>query len=59
MQTALGILPRSELESEIRRVFEKLRGKRWICCTSHFVQNHCTMEDLTFAYDLIYRLARA
>ena len=58
VQTLLGIEPKEKLESEIRRVFDKLRGKRWICCTTHFVQNHCTMEDLTFAYDLIYRLTR-
>ena len=58
VQSALGILPRDQLESEIRRVFGKLRGKRWICCTTHFVQAHCTIEDLGFAYDLIYKLAR-
>jgi len=58
VQTAIGLLPQNELEKEIRRVFEKLRGKRWICCTSHFVQDHCSIEDLIFAYDLIYKLAR-
>jgi len=58
VQSAIGIMPRDELESEIRRVFKKLRGKRWIVCTSHFVQNHCSIEDLEFAYDLIYKLAR-
>ncbi len=58
VQSAIGILPRDQLEAEIRRVFAKLKGKRWICCTTHFVQNHCSIEDLTFAYDLIYRLAR-
>ena len=58
IQTALGIMDREALEAEIRRVFGLLRGKRWICCTTHFVQNHCTVEDLAFAYDLIYRLAR-
>lgn len=58
VQTAIGILPREQLESEIRRVFGKLRGKRWICCTTHFVQNHCSIDDLAFAYDLIYQLAR-
>lgn len=58
VQSALGILPREQLEKEIRRVFGLLRGKRWICCTTHFVQNHCSIEDLTFAYDLIYKLAR-
>ncbi len=58
VQSAIGILPRAELEREIRRVFGTLMGKRWICCTSHFVQSHCSMEDLEFAYDLIYKLAR-
>ena len=43
---------------EIRRVFSYLMGKRWICCTTHFVQKHCTVEDLEFAFDLMYRLAR-
>ena len=58
IQTALGIMDREALEAEIRRVFGLLRGKRWICCTTHFVQKHCQVEDLAFAYDLIYRLAR-
>ena len=57
VQSALGIMNREDLEKEIRRVFGLLKGKRWICCTSHFVQKHCTMEDLVFAYDLIYKLA--
>ena len=58
VQTALGLVSQEKLESEIRRVFGLLKGKRWICCTTHFVQNHCTMDDLKFAFDLIYRLAR-
>jgi uroporphyrinogen decarboxylase len=58
VQYAIGLMPRDELEAEIRRVFGKLRGKRWLVCTTHFVQNHCSIEDLEFAYDLIYKLAR-
>lgn len=58
VQSAIGLLPQEQLEKEIRRVFGKLKGKRWICCTSHFVQNHCSIDDLKFAYDLIYKLAR-
>jgi acetylornithine deacetylase/succinyl-diaminopimelate desuccinylase-like protein len=27
-------------------------------CTSHAVQEHCSIEELTFAYDTIYRLIR-
>ncbi len=58
VQTCIGLLPRELLESEIRRVFATLKGHRWICCTTHYVQAHCTIDDLQFAYDLIYRLAR-
>ena len=58
VQSAIGMLPQPELEKEIRRVFAALKGKRWVCCTSHFVQDHCSVEDLEFAYDLIYKLAR-
>jgi len=58
VQSALGIMQQNKLEDEIRRVFNQLKGKRWICCTSHFVQNHCTVDDLKFAYDLIYKLSR-
>ena len=58
IQNALGIMNREDLEKDIRRVFKTLRGKRWVCCTTHFVQNHCTIADLEFAYDLIYQLAR-
>ncbi len=58
VQTAIGIMSIDKLENEIRRVFAKLKGSRWICCTSHFVQEHCTMDDLERAYDIIYKLAR-
>ena len=58
IQTALGFGEYEKLESEIRRVFALLKGKRWVCCTTHFVQDHCSMEELKFAFDLIYKLAR-
>lgn len=58
VQNALGILPRDQLEYEIRRVFGLLKGKRWVVCTTHFVQKHCSVDDLDFAYRLIYSLAR-
>ena len=58
VQTLLGIASQEKIESELRRVFDLLRGKRWICCTTHFVQKHCSMDDLRFAFDLIYDLAR-
>jgi len=58
VQSVIGLLPQDKMLDDIRRVFRKLRGRRWICCTSHFVTDACSMEDLGAAYDLIYKLAR-
>lgn len=57
IQSTLGFGDYPRLESEIRRVFSLLKGKRWACCTTHFVQDHCSIEELMFAYDLIRVLA--
>lgn len=59
IQNALGIMRQEELEKELTRIFGLLRDKRWIVCTSHFVQKHCSVDDLEFAYDLAYKLARS
>ncbi len=58
VQSTLGFGNYEKLENEIRRVFSLLKGKRFLFCTTHFVQNHCSFEELEFAYDLIYKLAR-
>jgi len=58
IQTTLGFGDYKHLEHEIRRVFSLLKDKPWICCTTHFVQDHCTIEELTFAFDLVVKLAR-
>ncbi len=57
VQSTLGFGNLTRLDSEIRRVFSLLKGKRWACCTTHFVQNHCSIQELTFAFDLIRKLA--
>ena len=57
VQSALGFEDFERLEREIRRVFSILKGKRWICCTTHFVQEHCSIEELIFAFDLARKLA--
>jgi uroporphyrinogen decarboxylase len=58
IQTTLGFGNLPHLESEIRRVFGLLKGKRWMFCTTHYVQDHCSIEELVFAYDLAVKLAR-
>ena len=59
VQTTLGFGNIPRVESEIRRVFDLLKGKRWACCTTHFVESTCSIEELCFAYDLIRKLADA
>ncbi len=56
VQTTVGFGDYTRLESEIRRVFSLLKNKRWIFCTTHFVQEHCSMDELVFAYDLAKKL---
>ncbi len=58
VQSSLGFGNYEKLENDIRRVFKALKGKRWICCTTHFVQDHCSFEEIEFAYDLIAELAK-
>lgn len=58
IQTTLGFGKVDVLRSEIERILHAFRDRGLLLCTSHFVQDHCTIEELTFAYDLIHRLVR-
>jgi len=59
IQTTLGFGDLERLESEIRRVLGLFAERGLLFCTTHFVQDHCGIEELTFAYDLIHKLVRA
>jgi uroporphyrinogen decarboxylase len=58
IQTTLGFGKPDVLKSEIERVLGMFREGGLLFCTTHFVQDHCTIEELTFAYDLVYDLVR-
>ena len=58
IQTTIGFGDYDRLRSEIERVLRMFADGGLLFSTSHFVQDHCTMEELTFAYDLIYDLVR-
>lgn len=58
VQTAIGFGDYKKLENEIRRVSKLLKGKRWLFCTTHFVQDHCSIDELVFAFDMVVKLAR-
>jgi uroporphyrinogen decarboxylase len=58
VQTTIGFGDYGRLESDIERVLGLFRRGGMLFCTSHYVQDHCTIEELTFAYDLIYDVVR-
>lgn len=58
VQTTIGFGKLDFLKSEIKRVMGMFADGGLLFCTSHFVQNHCTMEELIFAFDTIYETAR-
>ncbi len=58
IQTTLGFGRLDVLEADIERVLRLFRDGGLLYCTTHFVQDHCTIEELTFAFDTIYRLVR-
>ena len=58
VQTTIGFGKLDFLEKEIERILRLFADGGLLYCTSHFIQNHCTMEELTFCFDTIYRLTR-
>ena len=57
VQSVLGFGKYDLVEREIRKVFSLLKNKRWIFCTTHFVDERCSVEELVFAYELACKLA--
>ncbi len=58
VQTTIGFGDYERLEREIERVVRMFSDGGLMLCTSHAVQEHCSIEELVFAYDTIYRLIR-
>jgi uroporphyrinogen decarboxylase len=58
VQTTIGFGKLDFLKSEIERVLTMFKDGGMLYCTSHFIQDHCSMEELTFAYDFIYETTR-
>ena len=58
VQTTIGFGDYDRLHSEIQRVLGMFADGGLLYCTTHFVQDHRAIEELTFAYDLVYELVR-
>jgi uroporphyrinogen decarboxylase len=58
VQTTIGFGRTDRLVARIRRVLEMFADGGLIFCTSHFVQDHCGIDELTLAFDTAYDLCR-
>lgn len=58
VQTTIGFGKYDLLQKEITDVLDRFAKRGLLFCTSHFVQDHCSIEELTFAFDTIYRKVR-
>ena len=56
VQTTIGFGKIDYLKSEIERVIGMFPDGGLIFCTSHFVQEHCSMEELATAFNLVHEL---
>ena len=58
VQTTIGFGKLDFLRSEIERILGMFKDGGLMYCTTHFIQDHCSIEELVFAYDLIYETVR-
>ncbi|MHB1460395.1 MAG: uroporphyrinogen decarboxylase family protein [Armatimonadota bacterium] len=58
VQTTIGFGRLDALVADIERVLGRFRDGNMLYCTSHFVQDHCSMEELELAFDTVLRVVR-
>ena len=58
IQSTIGFGKLDFLKKEIERILGMFKDGGLLYCTSHFIQNHCTIDELKFAYDTIYEFIR-
>ena len=58
VQSTVGFNKYTFLQSEIKRVVSTMKKRGMILCTSHFIQDHCSIEELELTFDTAYKLIR-
>jgi uroporphyrinogen decarboxylase len=58
VQTTIGFGDYDRLRSEIDRVLTMFADGGLLFCTTHFVQDHCSIEELVFAFDFVHERVR-
>jgi uroporphyrinogen decarboxylase len=59
VQTTIGFGRFDVLRADIERVMRLFADGGLLFCTTHFVQDHCSMEELRFAFDTAYEMSRS
>mgnify|MGYP006291708303 CR=1 FL=1 len=58
VQTTIGFGQPDRLVAEIERILRMFADRGILYCTTHFVQAHCSIDELRLAFDTAYRLCR-
>ena len=58
VQTTIGFGKIDFLKAEIERVLGMFKDGGLLYCTTHFIQDHCSLDELILAYDLIFETVR-
>jgi uroporphyrinogen decarboxylase len=58
VQTTIGFGKLDFLKSEIERVMRLFADGGLLYCTTHYIQAHCSMEELRVAFDHVHDMAR-
>jgi len=58
VQTTIGFGKLELLKADIERVLRRFKDRGLLFCTSHYVQDHCSIPELVYAYDFIYEFVR-
>jgi uroporphyrinogen decarboxylase len=58
IQTTIGFGKIEWAKGEIKRVVETFKEGGLMLCTSHYVQDHCSMEELVELFDYAYKIIR-
>lgn len=56
VQTTLGFDNRDRLRGELKRVIDMFRDGGLILCTTHAVQEHCSIDELVYCYETVREL---
>lgn len=58
VQTTIGFGDLARVKREVGALIDRFASGGLILCTTHFVQDHCSIEELEGAFDFIYERVR-